>query len=95
MEAGRIIRKLYEFEKIRLAEKRREPALLPYDVDRNPWAKFYLLASHLGRNSLRENIRNPVSCHYRNWDERKRRRVVGTKADRNPAENTDPSRSRI
>jgi hypothetical protein len=94
-EIGRRIRKLYEFYKVRIAEERQDPSFLRYDVGRTPWEKFYLLTRHLGRERLRQYIKNPSASLFTNWDGRERRRQVGTRANRHPSHDPDLSRSRM
>jgi hypothetical protein len=93
-EIGRRIRKLYEFCKVRIAEERQDPSFLRYDVGRTPWEQFYLLTRHLGRKRLRQYIIDPPASLLPNWDGRERRRAVGTRADRDPSGDPNPSRSR-
>lgn len=95
VEIGRRIRKLYEFCKYRIAEERHDPSLLYYDVGRTPWDQFYLLTRHVGRKLLRQYIINPVTFGPPDWDGRERRRKVGTRADRDPSKDPDPSRGRM
>lgn len=93
-EIGRNIRKLYEFYKYKIAEGRNDSTLLHYDVDRTPWDHFYLLVRHLGREKLREYIKRPIDTHCPNWDGSEKRRVNGTKEDRNVSSEPDRSRCR-
>ncbi len=95
VEIGRRIRKLYEFYKVRIAEERQDPSFLRYDVGRTPWDKFYLLTRHLGRKRLRQYISNPSAFLFPNWDGSERRRLVGTRANRDPSRDSDLSRSRM
>lgn len=90
---GRRLRMLYEYNKYKIAEERRDPALLVYDVGRVPWDQFYLLVRHLGRKKLRHYLRNPVR-HFNDWDGRERRRVAGTRADRDTSMEPPSQRSR-
>jgi hypothetical protein len=88
---GRHIRIMYEFCKYKIAEGRRDPKLLFYDVGRTPWDQFYLLSRYLPRRKLRKYIKNPIKTHCPNWDGRENRREVGSKADR---KQPDPNLSR-
>jgi hypothetical protein len=94
---GRRLRIIYEFEKVRIAEKRKDSSFLRYDEGHTPWTKFYLLVRHLGRSRLRESIRHPPATHCPNWDgsERRKRREVGTKADRTNEEGAGNPRCRV
>lgn len=90
---GRRIRMLYEFSKYKIAEERRDPSLLVYDVGRVPWGQFYLVVRHVGRKKLREYIKNPIK-YVRDWDGSERRRATGTIADRDPSMGTPSRQSR-
>lgn len=92
-EIGRRIRKCYEFNKYKIAEDRKDPSLLHYDIDHTPWDQFYVLVRHIGRKRLRECIANPLE--FRNWNGSERRRRNGTKDDRDGPADSDPSRSRL
>jgi hypothetical protein len=76
----RRLRILYEMFKLEIANDRREPELLRYDVDISPGQKFYLLVAHLGRKRLRRTLEE-VS-HLGSWRGEERRRRSGVKADR-------------
>jgi hypothetical protein len=91
----RRIRILYEFHKSKIAEKHRDATFLHYDVNYNPWDQFYPLVKHIGRKRLRACIKNPTKTHCPNWDGSERRRVKGSKTNRDPLLDSDPSRSRI
>ena len=93
-DLGRRIRKLYEFYKYRIAEERKDPSLLRYDVDRTPWEMFYLLVRHTGRNKLRQYLKNPVPTHFPDWDGSERRRVVGRRSDRKDTNDLNSERTR-
>ena len=81
---GRRLRIIYEFEKVRIAERRKDSSFLRYDEGYTPWSKFYLLARHLGRKRLREAILHPPTLHCPDWNgkERRKKREPGTKEDR-------------
>jgi hypothetical protein len=81
---GRRLRIIYEFEKVRIAERRKDSSFLRYDEGYTPWSKLYLLVRHLGRKRLREVILHPPTLHCRGWDgqERRKKRELGSKEDR-------------
>lgn len=78
----RKLRMLYEQYKYDIAEDRDDPTLSRYDVDHYPWEKFYLLARHLGRERLRQCLRNPVDSPCPEWRGDERRRVSGSRLNR-------------
>lgn len=92
-EIGRKIRVLYALHMREIATERGDFTLIVYDVGVTPWEKFYLLAEHLGRKRLREQLASslPAPEPLEDWDGRERRRNLGTKADRsiqNPNDRT-------
>lgn len=94
-QLNRRIRVLYETYKTDIARARRDPAFLRYDVGRTGLEMLYLLIRHLGRDRLRESLKNPAGAYYQAWDGRERRRVAGTKEDRDAALDLHPERSRV
>jgi hypothetical protein len=69
--AGRATRIVYEFYKLHIAIKRKDPTFLDYSIDRFPGDKFYLIAKHLGRKKSLKTLQNPP--HFENWDGPERR----------------------
>jgi hypothetical protein len=79
-EMGRRIRRVYCVHAQEIARKRNQPELMKRDAGFYPFEQLYVLAEHLGRKRLRQELMNPPDIE---WDgvERRRRRK-GTKADR-------------
>ncbi len=76
-ELYRRFRKIYSCHMLEIARKNRDPELLRRDVGFHPLGHFYLLAEHLGRKKLREELTNPPPMK---WDGKERRR----RKERNP-----------
>lgn len=92
---GRRIRMLYEFTKVVIAKRRKDPTLLYYDLGRNPWEQFYLVVRQVGRKRVREYIKKPSNTHCPNWDGSERRRTRGSKANRDSSADLNPNSSRL
>ena len=73
-ELYRRLRKIYSCHMREIARKNQDPELLCRDVGIHPLGHFYLLAEHLGRKKLREELTNPPPME---WDGRERRRRKG------------------
>ena len=89
----RRLRILYENCKVDIAEHRKTPGLLQFDVDYAPWGKFYLLVRHLGRRKLRQYLQQDLESPCPDWDGSERRRIRGTKGQRQTT--TGSTKSRI
>jgi hypothetical protein len=94
-QLNRKLRILYEACKYDIALNRGDESFLKYDVDYFPQGKFYLLVKHLGRKKLRESLMRPIQIPGANWNGQERRKINGTKVNRDANTDLAPERCRV